>query len=686
MKKKTARRQTFWQLLYKIRFLLYSFLILAGLIYFVVPLLASLSNKAVSWYFDHQALELQQRIERDKQQLLNQAQSIAAVDAVKNLIIKHNAIDLLSVLNDERQNRQLGPVMATDQRGVVLTRTVNLSRRGDYVFNTTPWGAEVSQGRDVKSVEYGLALPFIIIAGSPVYQGAQMVGAIFTSQPLDDNYATQLKKDYLNPLSEIFFFSERDGLVGTSLQDKKYRQLLNYGFSAGKSWLHADDQTRIIKVNDRYFYFRNIVLPGLTDSNGGLVLMSPFSFNLFFIGVSLIFCLLFFIGVYLFHRYFRRRWSLRRHLFFIGFTTLATVLLFYFSYLSCKNYVAAQALVFNPPSYTIYNSTLHLYPEQDIFDRSFQQKISIKLDSGGEPINTARVVLNYDPRLAAVTDIVTTNSFCHPDMFLEKDIDNQRGVVTIACSAPSPGFAETNGTVADLLLQPLTPGVFTLTFGPETQILANDGLGTNVLREVVGGSYQIAAPEAPATVGGAPAQVLVFSPTHPNNERWYKNKNINLTWLPQNGVSFAYDLNQIPAEKPYGGKENLTTVQHSVRLSAPGDGIYYFHIAAFKNGVYGPTTEYKMKVDTTPPQLPTIKISSNNPKVNSIVRFEFSGRDRTSGIQPNFYVKLDDSIWLPSTDHLETAFTSAGTHQITVRVFDNAGNYSDTSVSLSVKR
>jgi hypothetical protein len=73
-------------------------------------------------------------------------------------------------------------------------------------------------------------------------------------------------------------------------------------------------------------------------------------------------------------------------------------------------------------------------------------------------------------------------------------------------------------------------------------------------------------------------------------------------------------------------------------------------------------------------------------KRGEVVRFELSSKDGLSGLEKNFYVQNDGSIWLPTFSKLYIPFHDVGEHSIGVRVFDNAGNYADTSVVVQVKK
>jgi hypothetical protein len=343
-------------------------------------------------------------------------------------------------------------------------------------------------------------------------------------------------------------------------------------------------------------------------------------------------------------------------------------------------FLFTHSLIMSPPSQVIYNSTMSLNPASGIWDRSFSQIVSINVATGGEVINAADISLTYDPAQLRIDGIDTTESVCSPDMFLEKTIDNKRGNVHVQCLMSAPGFSLRNGAIFKLIVQPLKMGDATLHFATTNQVLASDGLGTNVLRLSTDASYRI-IDSAVAYTNGIPS-VIVFSPTHPNSAYWYNKSNPLLTWVSSADYQYRYSLDQSSTTTALSGASSTTT--DSVAYTNLPDGTYYFHIVAEKNGVFGATSDYKIMIDTTPPLQPFVKISQTTALKGQIVRLEFSNPNSTDLDYMNeFYVKFDDGMFLPATSPLSISLP-VGRHTITVRGFDHSGNFADTSTHIQV--
>lgn len=322
--------------------------------------------------------------------------------------------------------------------------------------------------------------------------------------------------------------------------------------------------------------------------------------------------------------------------------------------------------------FAIYNSTLRFNPEFGVYNKRYAQDIQIVISPGGEAINAVQAVVKYDPSLIKVTDILFTNSFCDPGMVIEREIDNINGQVKIQCGLPNPGYSKPDGVVADLLVQPIKDGIFNLSFDPQnSRVLANDGLGTDVLRTATNGAYRVAINNAP---------VFIFSPTHPNNSRWYNQKEIRFNWQRYFGYQYSYFFGTSLADQT----KATFTLWDNQTISVRDDGKYYFSLTGIKGKTIA-TDVFSVQIDSTPPEVPRILASQTEILEGQVVRFKFASKDNLSGLQKNYYVKFDNNVFFPVANQLDVPFYGKGIHKVTVRAFDNANNFSDASLNINVK-
>jgi hypothetical protein len=94
-------------------------------------------------------------------------------------------------------------------------------------------------------------------------------------------------------------------------------------------------------------------------------------------------------------------------------------------------------------------------------------------------INAVRVDVKYDPSFIEVESISTEGSFA--TVFIEKKIDNQLGYAMISGGLPYPGYSGGNSLFVTYIFRGIRPGLAKVDFLPSSMVLANDGVGSNLL-------------------------------------------------------------------------------------------------------------------------------------------------------------------------------------------------------------
>lgn len=120
-------------------------------------------------------------------------------------------------------------------------------------------------------------------------------------------------------------------------------------------------------------------------------------------------------------------------------------------------------------------------------DEIFPVKIEI---TGVEtPVNAVQADLGFEPRKLEVIDISTEDSFAN--IFIQKEINNEVGYARLTGGLPNPGFFADHGTFGTIFFRGEEPGIAKIEFLSSSMVLANDGRGTNVLKELASASYLI---------------------------------------------------------------------------------------------------------------------------------------------------------------------------------------------------
>lgn len=108
--------------------------------------------------------------------------------------------------------------------------------------------------------------------------------------------------------------------------------------------------------------------------------------------------------------------------------------------------------------------------------------VEIRVQTDGTPINAVSAVVRYAPNTLEVVHMTTEKSFC--TFYLDNRFDNIKGEVVVSCGVANPGF-QGDSVVVRLTMRAKAVGTTTITLDQkESQVLANDGKGTNITDEL----------------------------------------------------------------------------------------------------------------------------------------------------------------------------------------------------------
>jgi len=105
------------------------------------------------------------------------------------------------------------------------------------------------------------------------------------------------------------------------------------------------------------------------------------------------------------------------------------------------------------------------------------------------PVNAVQADLGFEPEKLEVEEISTKDSFAN--IFIQKEINNEGGYTRLTGGLPNPGFFSDKGILGTVFFKGKAPGVVKVEFLPSSMVLANDGKGTNVLKDLASVSYLI---------------------------------------------------------------------------------------------------------------------------------------------------------------------------------------------------
>jgi cell division protein ZapA (FtsZ GTPase activity inhibitor) len=349
---------------------------------------------------------------------------------------------------------------------------------------------------------------------------------------------------------------------------------------------------------------------------------------------------------------------MRFNKFFLAFS----ILLFLFSFSNAVN-----------------SATLFLSPNSGTFTLGKTFSISIKVDSGGGVgINAAEAILSFDPTYLNVNTVSKSGSIftLWP---VEPSFSNSKGEVNFAGGSPTP-YTGSAGTIISITFVAKKAGTTEVKF-KSGSVLAADGKGTNVLSSMGSATFVIKAGEVPSEeekekppAGNLPQKPEVSSPTHPDPEKWYSNKNPEFTWkLPADVIGVSFLLTQSSSSNPGTVSQGLID---SKKYENVEDGIWYFHIRYQNKAGWGPILHRKVLIDTIPPEIKEFSIKKEDPTDPKPI-LTFYATDTLSGID-YYQILVNDKEFATTTNIEEKIFPigplSPGKYKIELKAFDKAGN------------
>lgn len=322
-------------------------------------------------------------------------------------------------------------------------------------------------------------------------------------------------------------------------------------------------------------------------------------------------------------------------------------------------------------------ATLSLVPNDTELEVGETLEVAVILDTQGEEVNAVEIEIEFPADKLQVISPNTGRSIIEIWAGQPK-FNNKTGMIEMRGGIPG-GINIKNGLVTTIQFRVRASGSTSIQLTSKTRLLANDGLGTDVLVRTPGAFLVAKLPK--------PAGPIVSSPTHSEQARWYVNPSVIFEWEGDEGVEgYSYVLNGEPVFEPDAISEGLDT---SISYNQLGSGIHFFHIRSLRAGQWGGTTHYQVNIDNAPPAsfeieaVPALRTSSRQPVL------KFFTTDAQSGID-HFEIKIvslapladgevpADELFSDAQSPYVTYPLEIGNYDVIVRAYDKARNYRES--------
>ncbi|XOU93985.1 MAG: carboxypeptidase regulatory-like domain-containing protein [Candidatus Kerfeldbacteria bacterium] len=334
-------------------------------------------------------------------------------------------------------------------------------------------------------------------------------------------------------------------------------------------------------------------------------------------------------------------------------------------------------------------ATLFFSPSNSSYEIGDSFNVGLYVNSGGQSMNAAQATVSFPTNLLEVTNVSSSGIFTLWPVI--PNYSNISGTITFAGGLPgglAGGYNGTSGLVLTISFRTKSAGTANATMGGAL-VLSNEAatVGTDLLSGTGSGTYVIAEPgeEPPEPDLELPTTPTISSSSHPDQNSWYANPDTSFSWSTENdnvGYSFSFDdqAENIP-------DKIVDTTDSSTSFVGTGDGVWYFHIRAQNQDGWGPTSHFKVQIDTTPPNNFPITLLDGKRTTVTNPRISFETTDDTSGI--HHYDLITDQgnpvgINIGDTTPFTLPELVIGSHSVTAIAYDNASNSTSASNSFII--
>lgn len=340
--------------------------------------------------------------------------------------------------------------------------------------------------------------------------------------------------------------------------------------------------------------------------------------------------------------------------------------------------VMAQTTIHLDASQLLPRLEMSFSPRAGSFVEGSTFDVPILVNTKGVSVNGIEARINFDKSKLEIVKPSSGTSII--GVWVEPPgYDNSRGTASYVGVIPG-GITTGSGLVGTITFRAKSNGQAVISLAANSKILLNDGLGTEAQVDLGRATYSI--------LPQAPEGVKIFSETHPFSDVWYKNNSPVISWEKDPGVQgFSYILDNLPDTIP---DNTLTGADETSKAYENlNDGLWYFHIKAKKNGVWGTAGHFLIRIDTAPPAVFT-------PVANYLVAgtalveralISFLTTDNLSGIDHYEVGVIDKSqpvtvspVFVQAESPFQVPLNGNSAQHVIVRAVDAAGNIRDASI------
>ncbi len=337
-------------------------------------------------------------------------------------------------------------------------------------------------------------------------------------------------------------------------------------------------------------------------------------------------------------------------------------------------------------------ATLSFSPSTGVYQSGKTFTASVVINTEGQSINAAEGTIKFNPGELSVVSVTKGSLF---NLWTaEPTFSNSAGTISFSGGNPT-GYKGSAGTVLTITFRATGSGSAKTSFGSGA-VLAADGRGTNVLSTMGSGNYTISSQTttpteeviieyvAPANTPGAP---VITSTTHSDSSKWYKQKTAELSWkLPAGVTGVRTSLDTSPSGVPTKVYDSPIS---SISLPDLDEGVSYFHLQFRNADGWGKITHYRLAIDSEAPSAFTLAVKEGSDSASPTQTLSYQVTDESSSVN-RFMLQIDGAEAIEYIDsdkkgEIILPELKPGYHTIVVEAFDEAGNGTLATISLTIE-
>lgn len=326
-------------------------------------------------------------------------------------------------------------------------------------------------------------------------------------------------------------------------------------------------------------------------------------------------------------------------------------------------------------------ASLMIYPQTGAYAEGSTFDVLIYLNTGENYVDVVDIDLKFDPDILQVVtpakEFSIVSTWTSPPSF-----SNSQGIITLRGRFRDKGISVSEGLISIVVFWAKATGEAAINFLDSSKVILVGVETRNILNSTNMAKYDIfpSPPKGPQ----------IFSSTHPDQNKWYKNNSPAFTFKKTRKTEgFSYSLDNDPSAEP---DNIIDTTSDSYFFEGIESGVWYFHLKAKEEGAWGGTSHFRMNIDNVSPSMFKPRPRAFGTTLDNYLLLHFDTIDLLSGID-HYEVKIVDmsdpknilySAFVRTESPYRLGADRKGVFSIIIRAFDKAGNFKKGEIEIRV--